>query len=126
MELGLKGRGKEFELSHLGVAKLPPEAIEQSGRESFALLDDDPIPVLDLAARLSLPRADDADARAVTLVLTEVRGEYVALRVDRVAGQQQIYVKPVPELLASVRALAGLTILGDGRPVFVIDANQVV
>ncbi len=29
VELGLKGRGKEFELSHLGVAKLPPEAIVQ-------------------------------------------------------------------------------------------------
>jgi len=33
-------------------------------------------------------------------------------------------VKPVPELLARVRALAGLTILGDGRPVFVLDPNQ--
>ena len=84
------------------------------------------MPVLELAARLSLPSPGLPEGGPVTLVLTEVRGERVALRVDRVAGQQQIYVKPVPELLASVRALAGLTILGDGRPVFVIDANQVV
>jgi chemotaxis protein histidine kinase CheA len=34
-------------------------------------------------------------------------------------------VKPVPELLAGVRALAGFTILGDGRPVFLLDPNQV-
>jgi len=45
--------------------------------------------------------------------------------VDRVVGQQQIYVKPVPEILASVRVLSGLTILGDGRPVFVLDPNQI-
>ena len=57
-------------------------------------------------------------------MITDLRGERIALRTDRVSGQQQIYVKPVPELLASVRALAGLTILGDGRPVFVLDQNQ--
>jgi two-component system chemotaxis sensor kinase CheA len=60
----------------------------------------------------------------VTLVLAEVRGERVALRVGRIAGQQQIYVKPLPDLLSGVRALAGLTILGDGRPVFLVDLNQ--
>ena len=59
-----------------------------------------------------------------TLVLSAVRGERVALHVDRIAGQQQIYVKPPPDLLSNVRAVAGLTILGDGRPVFLLDLNQ--
>jgi two-component system chemotaxis sensor kinase CheA len=54
-----------------------------------------------------------------------VRGERVALRVDHLAGQQDIYVKPPPVLLGSLRALTGLTVLGDGRPVFLIDLNQV-
>jgi len=39
-------------------------------------------------------------------------------------GQQEIYVKPVPPLLAGVRALAGMTVLGDGKPVFLLDLNQ--
>jgi chemotaxis protein histidine kinase CheA len=34
-------------------------------------------------------------------------------------------VKPPPPLLAGLRALIGLTVLGDGRPVFLIDLNQV-
>ena len=59
-----------------------------------------------------------------TLVLVEVRGDRVALEVERVVGQQQIYVKPVPELLLEMRLLVGLTILGDGRPVFIVDLNQ--
>ena len=107
------------------IVEVPRESIETSGREAFVLLDDDPVPVLELAERLSLHSSGQAEDRFAMLVLTEVRGERVAMHVDRVSGQQQIYVKPVPELLASVRALAGLTILGDGRPVFVIDANQV-
>jgi len=36
-----------------------------------------------------------------------------------------IYVRPVPRLLASARALSGMTVLGDGRPVFLLDLNQI-
>jgi chemotaxis protein histidine kinase CheA len=32
----------------------------------------------------------------------------------------------VPELLSDIRALSGLTILGDGLPVFLLDLNQLV
>ncbi len=104
------------------ILEVPAGEIETSGGEAFALVDGAPLPVLDLAQRLvgePVPPSPIA-----TLVLTDVRGQRVAVRVERVTGQQQIYVKPVPELLARVRALAGLTILGDGRPVFVLDPNQ--
>jgi two-component system chemotaxis sensor kinase CheA len=106
------------------IVEVAAAEIETSGHDSFVLIDADPVPVLALAERLRLPAPSPAPERPVALVLTDLRGERVALRVDRVAGQQQIYVKPVPELLASVRALSGLTILGDGRPVFVLDPNQ--
>ena len=105
------------------ILETPASAVEQSGSDAFTLVDDELVPVLELASLLRLgpvPR----DALRV-LVLAEVRGDRVALGAARVLGQQQIYVKPVPELLAGVRALAGFTILGDGRPVFLLDPNQV-
>ena len=104
------------------IVECPVDAIERSGREAFVLIDDEPLPVLGLAARIALPRC--ARASTAILVLTDVRGARVALEVERIVGQQEIFVKPVPELLAGVRGLAGLTILGDGRPVFVLDPNQ--
>ena len=123
------------------VLEVSREGIESSGNETFAEIDDVPVPVLRLAVQMTLEperrsrepgsapsveRREATEPGNVTLVLTDVREERVAIRVERVAGQQQIYVKPVPELLAGVRALAGLTILGDGRPVFVLDLNQMV
>jgi two-component system chemotaxis sensor kinase CheA len=96
--------------------------VERTGHDAFTLVDEEPVLVVDLAAKLGLPTAT-AGAR-VTLALGEVRGERVALIVERLAGQQEIYVKPVSRLLAGVRALAGLTVLGDGSPVFLIDLNQ--
>jgi two-component system chemotaxis sensor kinase CheA len=98
-------------------------SIERSGTEAFVLLDDELVPVLDLGARISQPGAEPGPL--THLVLTEVRGERVALSAERVAGQQQIYVKPLPDLLRGARALAGLTILGDGRPIFLLDPNQI-
>ena len=103
------------------VVELDPGAIDGSAGECFALIDDEPMLVLDLAQRLGWPAATNS---AAPLVIAELRGERVALRVDRLSGQQDIYVKPLPALLASLRVLAGLTVLGDGRPVFLLDLNQ--
>ena len=105
------------------ILEVAAHEVEASGGEEFVLVDGAPLPVLDLAARIA--RVPAPRGAVTTLVLIDLRGEPAALRVERVTGQQQIYVKPVPELLAGVRALAGFTILGDGRPVFLIDPNQI-
>jgi two-component system chemotaxis sensor kinase CheA len=78
--------------------------------------------VIDLAARLGVEPG--ARGRVVPLVLAELREQRVALLVDRLDRQQEVYVKPLPRMLAGARGLAGLTVLGDGRPVFLLDLNQ--
>ncbi len=107
------------------ILELAGDAIEEAAGDAFALVDDEPIPVLALAERLRI-ESSLTEGAAVPLILSEIRGERVALRVDRFEGQQEIYVKPVPELLATVRILAGLTVLDDGSPVFLLDLNHLV
>lgn len=104
------------------ILEVPDSSIERSGPESFALIDDQPVLVLDLADRLRVPKTRSGGA--VPLVLVDVRGETVAVRVEQFVGQQEIYVKPVPDLLSEVRMLAGFTVLGDGSPVFLLDLNH--
>jgi two-component system chemotaxis sensor kinase CheA len=106
------------------VIEVEVAAIERAGRESFVLIDDEPVLVLDLGRCLGMGRADGTET--APLVLAEVRGERVALQVERLAGQQEIYVKSVPSLLACARSLAGLTVLGDGNPIFLLDLNQLI
>ena len=123
--LGLAGETVAVPIAKVErIVEVAAASIERSGRESFALVDDEPVLVIDLAERLGLPTSS---ARAtVPLLLTEVREARLALRVEDLEGQQEIYVKPVPELLAGLRGLAGLTVLGDGRPIFLLDLNQLV
>jgi two-component system chemotaxis sensor kinase CheA len=104
------------------IIEVPSASIERSGGEAFVLLDDEPVLLLDLAERVRV-KAGEPEAVA-PLVLAEVRGERVAVKVDRFVGQQEIYVKPIPDLLSSVRILAGLTVLGDGSPIFLLDLNH--
>jgi chemotaxis protein histidine kinase CheA len=97
-------------------------AIEASGNEAFALIDDVPLLVIDLGIRLGLASERSGDTRP--LVIAELREQRVALAVDRLEGQQEIYVKALPRLLAAARGLSGFTVMADGRPVFLLDVNQ--
>ena len=104
------------------IIEVEADAIERSGNEAFTLVEDEPVAVFQLAEYLCLP-PPQPKAQEV-LALADVRGELMAIKIDSVVGHQQIYVKPIPELLSSVRSLAGLTILGDGLPTFLLDLNQ--
>jgi two-component system chemotaxis sensor kinase CheA len=104
------------------VIEIEASSIERGGSERFALVEDEPVLVLDLGEQLGLRPAPEVGH--APLVLADVRGQRVALLVERLGGQEEIYVKPVPELLDAARGLAGLTVLGDGRPVFILDPNQ--
>ena len=104
------------------IIEVEARAIERSGNEAFTLVEDEPVAVFPLAEYLCLPPSEPR-AQEV-LILAEVRGELMAIKIDRVVGHQQIYVKPIPELLSGVRPLAGLTILGNGLPIFLLDLNQ--
>jgi two-component system chemotaxis sensor kinase CheA len=121
--LGVSGEAVAIPVGRVErVLEVSAEEIEQAAREAFVLVDDEPIPVLGVAQLLMLPPPETQEI--ALLVLADVRGERMALHVDGIVGHQQIYVKPVPELLLPVRVLAGLTILGDGRPAFLLDLNQ--
>lgn len=104
------------------VVELDAASIEDAGGEQFAIVDDEPVLVLDLARRFGLE--GPARTGTVPLVLALVREERVGLLVDQLDGQQEIYVKPLPRILLGARALAGLTVLGDGSLVFLLDMNQ--
>jgi two-component system chemotaxis sensor kinase CheA len=103
------------------VVEIDAAQVEAAGRERFAIVQGAPLLVIDLAERLGFgPRKANGLA---PLVLADVREERVGLLVDRLHGQQEIYVKPLPRLLAKARGLAGLTVLADGAPVFLLDLN---
>jgi two-component system chemotaxis sensor kinase CheA len=50
----------------------------------------------------------------------------VGIAVDRIAGQREIVVRPIEDTLARVPGIAGVTELGDGRPVLILDTAAII
>ncbi|MEG4574469.1 hybrid sensor histidine kinase/response regulator, partial [Microcoleus sp. N3A4] len=59
------------------------------------------------------------------LVLASTEG-MLAVAVERLIGQQEIVVKPLPPPLSKPRGVLGSTILGDGRVVTILDVDDLV
>jgi two-component system chemotaxis sensor kinase CheA len=106
------------------IEEIDSAEIERAGGEAFVLIDGHPLPLLELTELLSLEPA--APAPRTMVLLAELHGQRTALRFDRLLGQQEIFVKPVPRLLLGLRAVCGLTLAADGRPVFLIEPAQLI
>jgi len=64
----------------------------------------------------------DHQATTVPLLLVRQVGQLLAIQVDQLVGSRvEIVVKPVGQQLASVAAVSGATILGDGSVMIILD-----
>ncbi|MET0552315.1 MAG: chemotaxis protein CheW, partial [Vicinamibacteria bacterium] len=92
-----------------------------NGRETLRLRDRI-IPLIRLADFFELPPAPASERQYAVIV---GRGDKrVGLVVDRLRGQQEVVIKPVDTAIAGASAavaLAGATIMGDGRVVLILD-----
>ena len=92
-----------------------------NGRETLRLRDRI-IPLIRLADFFELPPAPPSERQYAVIV---GRGDKrVGLVVDRLRGQQEVVIKPVDTAIAGAPAavaLAGATIMGDGRVVLILD-----
>jgi two-component system chemotaxis sensor kinase CheA len=92
-----------------------------NGRETLRLRDRI-IPLIRLSDFFELPQAPATERQYAVIV---GRGDKrVGLVVDRLRGQQEVVIKPVDTAIAGAAAavaLAGATIMGDGRVVLILD-----
>jgi two-component system chemotaxis sensor kinase CheA len=102
-----------------GAAEAVVESLERSRGEPMLYWVDGLVPVRELAALLGLPRQERPGLRQV--VVAEGDGERVGLAVDALLGQEEAVLKPLARPLDRVGGLSAVTVLGSGRPVFILD-----
>ncbi len=81
------------------------------------------VPVQSLAELLDVP-ALPQPPDVPPFVVVDGEGGKVALLVDRLLGQEEVVLKALARPLDLVPGLAGVTILGTGRPVFILDVAR--
>jgi len=101
-----------------------PEEIHSSGKQLMVHFQDAFIPLLSLRKMLNQNKGSKKES--IPLVVSEVMGRRVGLVVDRLIGQQEVFVQRLSPPFDQVSGCAGGTILGDGRVVFLLDLQSLL
>jgi two-component system chemotaxis sensor kinase CheA len=103
-----------------GIREVPQHAIITKGNRPYLELEGRKVPLRSLPELFHRSRQQSARTLQ-TLLLTETNKLPAGLLVDNLRGQQEVFVRPLLQPLASIRGLSGSCQLGNGQIVFVVD-----
>jgi two-component system chemotaxis sensor kinase CheA len=106
-----------------GAAHADVAALERSRGEPVLSHAGRLVPVRELSALLGFGPAATGP-RAV--VVADADGAAVGLAVDALLGQQDAVLRPLDGALERVAGLSAVTVLGSGRPVFILDVPRLL
>ncbi|HEY3808635.1 MAG TPA: chemotaxis protein CheA [Steroidobacteraceae bacterium] len=96
-----------------------------AGKAELLRLRDEYIPIVRMH-ELFGTQADHTDLMNGLLMIVEADGKRVGLFVDELMSQQQVVIKSLETNFRQVTALAGATMLGDGRVALILDIPGVI
>ena len=108
----------------LGAQEADAEELSRSRETALLPHGNTLLPVHELDALLGLPAPLRRGVRPY--VVMEGDSGKVALAVDRLLGQEEVVLKPLSRPLDLLPGLSGVTILGSGRPVFILDVPRLL
>lgn len=98
--------------------------IDPDGNE-FVYIRGNVYPLVRINKLFSITNAvEEIDQGIVIMVQNDDKN--IAIFVDRLIGEQQIVVKPLPKYLHNVNRLMGLSILGDGTVSLILDISKLI
>jgi two-component system chemotaxis sensor kinase CheA len=123
----VRSAGRRFAIPQVNLVELVRAEAERGGIE---LVHDVPVyrlrgrllPLIYLNRELKLAsREGEAKRAALNIVILQIDNRQFGLVVDEVHDTEEIVVKPLSKHLKGIRAYAGATIMGDGRPALILD-----
>jgi two-component system chemotaxis sensor kinase CheA len=108
------------------IVSLFPSDIKRMGDEEVIKLREEVIPLVRLTKVLGFPSKLEDEQKEFPVVVVEAGARRAGLVVDSLAGQQEIVVKPLGNLLKDTKGYAGATSLGDGKVTFILDIANLI
>ena len=99
--------------------------IHEPDGDEYIMIRGECFPVIRLGKWYGMTDYQEAVEDGVMLIL-EVEEKKVCLFVDKLVGEQEIVVKPIPSYIKKVKGLSGCTQLGDGSIALILDAAGLV
>ncbi|AFE08584.1 histidine kinase DifE [Corallococcus coralloides DSM 2259] len=110
----------------VGATEADPESLSKSRETALLPHGNGLLPVHALEALLGVPATPKPGYRPFVVMEGDAGTGKVALAVDRLLGQEEVVLKPLSRPLDLLPGLSGVTILGSGRPVFILDVPRLL
>lgn len=94
------------------------------GGEEMFFFEDEETPLVSLHSLLNISAVSEP-GDSLAIFIAEIKGRRVGIHVDRLLGHQEVFVKPLARPLAVLPGLNGVTVLGDGQIIFILDIFHV-
>jgi two-component system chemotaxis sensor kinase CheA len=107
------------------IVRVPVSALRTVGGRRFYYSSGEPLAVIRLSQVLNLTERHDG-AGHVALMILEAGGHRVALWCEKLVGQRDLMLCPMPIELQSVSLLHGMAILPDGQTIFILAPRAIV
>ena len=106
----------------LQTVEVTPQEVQTSGKQLVIPLHEELVPLLSLRKIMRQPKGPVQNP--ISLVITEIFGRKVGLVVDRLLGQQEVFVQTLPSPFDRLRGTSSGAILGDGRIMYLLDLQS--
>ena len=110
----------------LEVVKLSSTEISTVGGRAVFRLRDNIIPLISLGESTGLSDRSRDTGTEMHVVVAKVGERLAGLGVDSLMEPQEIVVKSLSEYVGSARGVSGVSILGDGRVVLIMDIPTLI
>lgn len=117
---------ERYVLPLLSIEKIVvPRQTFTVGGQTMLTVDGATVPLVALATLLERPVVNQNEQNPLAVIMP-VADQRLALLVDDVLTEQEVAVKPLGKPLAHVRNVAGAALMGDGKPVVILNAADLV
>jgi two-component system, chemotaxis family, sensor kinase CheA len=105
---------------------LNKEDIETVHGKKTTVLREEVLPLVSLAELLDIQRDNKEDTTTMYSVIVQKEDKKFGLMVDKLIGEQEITIKNIGGSLKKTKGIAGVSIMGDGRVILVLDINTLI
>ena len=101
-----------------------PHKIKKGADVHIAILDGEDVPLLYLHDQFKIEKS--ADKQNTLAVIASIGRDKVGLVVDEIIQEGEMVVKSLSKLLRSRKEFSGITILGNGKTVLILDVQNLI
>ena len=108
------------------IISLKKEDITTVNRQATIVLRENVLPLVKLGDIFDLKQNNEEIKTTLNVVIVQKENRQIGLLVDQLIGEQEITIKNIGSAMEKTKGIAGVTIMGDGHVVFVVDINTLI